>query len=151
MIPDRQHMFSIAQDIGQVQAAYLSTNTIDMGALGTNVFGDSVQYDPGSGGAFQVYCKILEAVVGTSSTILFELVSADNAALSSNLTVLYATAAIPEATLVVGYNVQILVPTGITQRYLGMRYTVGTATTTAGTVSSGIIWDRQTAPTAARG
>lgn len=152
MYTDALLLVSDAQDIGQTEAAYLSTYSIDTwaGAVSTLEYipgtTERAVVDIGKGEPVEMLCQIIEAVVGTSSTIKFELVMADDAALTSNLVVLADSGLIAEATLVAGYRCRLAVPRGgITKRYLGMRYTVGTATTTAGTVTAGIVRDQNTA------
>ena len=48
------------------------------------------------------------------------------------------------ATLIAGYQFRLAVPPGVSKRYLGLRYTVGTAETTAGKVTAGLVIDKQT-------
>jgi hypothetical protein len=52
-----------------------------------------------------------------------------------------------KAALIAGYIFAISgrLPPGITQRYLGLQFVIGTATVTAGTVTAGIVLDEQTA------
>jgi hypothetical protein len=76
----------------------LSTNTIDNGplTLGANQLGDE-----GAGEPLEVSFTVMSApTVGTS--VQFQLVQADDAALSSNLQVLVQTGAFPIASLPIG-------------------------------------------------
>lgn len=151
MIPDKNLMMSDDQDIGQVVGTYLSDRSIDLwneSALPSDVLGNTVPSDPGKGNPVNVLVQITEAVVGTTSTVEFQLVMADNEALSSNLVVLQSTGAIAEATLVAGYQVMLggTLPPGISKRFLGVRYLVAVNTTTAGKVTAFIASDKQTAP-----
>lgn len=146
MILDKQNMFSEAQDLAQAAGNYLSTNTIDLGSPGSPVVGGIVS-DVGRGMPLEVICQITETFTsGGAATVQAQLVMADNAALSSNLTILDETPAIALATLIAGYQFRLrAIPQGITKRYLGMRYVIGTATTTAGEITSGLALSRMSA------
>ncbi|MBC7818068.1 MAG: hypothetical protein IAG10_14355 [Planctomycetaceae bacterium] len=149
MILDKQLMFSEAQavDSGVTFATgnQLSTNTIDLGAVGSQANGGTPIYDIGRGDSIRVMARVVTAFTsGGSATMVFQLVQADNAALSSNLEVLAATNAIAVASLVAGYKAILgFVPQGVTKRYIGMRYVVATANMTAGAVTSGLVIDTQ--------
>lgn len=71
-----------------------------------------------------------------SATLTIDLVDDDNASLSSPATVLNLGTTIAKATLVAGYEIfKGRVPIAkITQRYLGLNYTVATGPMTAGKV-----------------
>jgi len=70
--------------------------------------------------------------------VQFQCVEADNAALTSNLTVLAETPAIAIATLVAGYKVKLpAFPPGA-KRYKGIQYVIAVATTTAGKVTASL-------------
>lgn len=145
MLLDKQNMFSDQQDLAQAAASYLSTNTIDQGAVGTTPFNGSPPADIGRSRQVQVMAEITETFTsGGAATLQVQLVSADNAALSSNLTVLSETPAYALAALTQGKQIPLAYGPGVTQRYLGMRYVIGTAATTAGKVSAGLVMDRQT-------
>lgn len=102
----------------------LSTNTVDLG----------VARDLGQGpeqlfGRFEVTTA---AAGGTS--IECQVIVADDAALTTNVTVIGTTGAIPVATLVAGYRTTCAINPKIAskgQRYVGLRY-VSVGTTTAG-------------------
>ena len=88
----------------------------------------------------------LTATVGTTvtaagaATVTFEIISADDAALTTNVTVHAASPAIGKATLVAGYKQPVMVaPNGggfLFRRYVGMRYTVANGPLTAGTFTT---------------
>ena len=152
---DALEVFSDDQDLSQVVGAYLSDKSIDLwgGARQTTVLGNTPVLDPGRGNELEVVVQVSEAFVGATATVIFELVMADDEALTSNLvSVAQApggsiTVGIPVATLIVGYQVRLrTVPQGITKRYLGMRYNILTATTTAGKVHAYLAKNRNTAP-----
>lgn len=148
MMLDAQACFSDMQDLAKTAAAYLSDNSYDLGAAGTNDMGHTVLKDVGRGQAPEILIQVTETFTsGGAATVAFALVQADNEALDSNLQVLQDTGAIGYATLVAGYKVRLRVPHGVTKRYLGVRYTVATATTTAGKVTAGFITAMDQNPT----
>jgi len=99
----------------------LSTNTIDLGPLtiGGNQVGDT-----GSGEQLFVEFSVLTApTVGT--TVQFQLIQADDAALTSNVQVLNQTDAFPIASLPAGTLVPLNVDPAapyVPKRYVGVRY-----------------------------
>lgn len=145
MLFDLQTLLSDKQSIAQVAGNYLSTNTIDLGVAGTPVLGGTVASDIGRGLPVAVVAQITTAVTSAgAATVQAQLVTADDAALSTNLTVIAQTDAIAKASLVPGYKFRLgTVPPGITQRYLGVRYVIGAATTTAGNVTAGLVLQGQ--------
>jgi hypothetical protein len=104
-------------------AAVLSANTIDLGQ----------NRDMGAG---TDYLK-MRLSVGTAfaglTALTAEIIVADDAALSTNVTVVGSTGAVPVASLVAGARLEAEINTRILskgQRYLGIRYTpAGTGTT----------------------
>jgi len=85
-----------------------------------------------------------EAFAGGTSTN-FEIIIADNAALSSNVVVIGASGAILTASLTLGTNVAVRLNPQIAslgKRYLGARYTVS-GTNSAGKVTADIVMDVQ--------
>ena len=124
--------FNRPSTLQAVTATAVSTDSIDTGLPNRNL---------ASGHDF-----IMTAQVGTAftaagaATMQIEVISADDAALTVNVTSHYITAAIPKATLVAGYRVAMTVPSdagGVKFRqYVGTRYTVATGPMTAGTISS---------------
>mgnify|MGYP001575286605 CR=1 FL=1 len=142
---DALEMLSDDQDLSQVVGAYLSDKSIDMwnGARQTTVLGNTPLLDPGRGNPIEVVVQVTEAFVGATATVLVELVMADDEALTSNLVSLSPapggsiTVGIAVATLVAGYQFRIAaLPVGVSKRYLGLRYNIFTATTTAGKCSA---------------
>ena len=117
--------------VGQLITANstLSTNTIDLGplSLGGNQAGDT-----GAGEQLDISISVLVAPT-TATTVQFQLIQADDAALSSNVQVINQTDAFPIASLPAGT----LVPLHWDQaapyapkRYVGIRY-VSTGSTVA--------------------
>lgn len=142
MLIDSQALFSDAQTLAiSATSNALSTNTIDLGAAGTNALGFSPILDPGRGVPVIVSSRIVLAPGGASSTLKAQLVMADSADLGTNLVVLTQTDDIPVATLVAGYRFRLgALPAGITKRYLGMRYVNGSGNNmTGGGVTSALV------------
>lgn len=129
--------------------ALLSDFSYDTGVAGTppaavQAIG-SIFHDLGRGGALQAFAEVNTTITGAGLTMQCALVMADNAVLSTNLTVLSETPAIAVATLVAGYQFAIgAIPQGISRRFLGFRYTTAVAVATAGTLFAGFLVGRQT-------
>ena len=146
MILDKQNLWSDAQSIAAAAGTVVSTNAIDLGAAQTDTLGNTLPRDPGRGGQVEMIATLTETVTsGGAATVQAQLVSSANADLSSP-TVLQSTAALALATLKAGYQFRLALPAGINQRYIGMQYVIGTATTTAGKVTAGIVAAKQTTP-----
>lgn len=132
MILDETFLFSDDQDLSQVAGAYDSTNVIDLG----------VDRDVGIGVPIPLLIQVTEAFVGATATLKVVLETDDNAAMSSS-EILYTSELIGVATLVAGYKFVMNFLPRANQRYLQLVYTIGTATTTAGTVTAGITFGDQ--------
>ena len=156
MIMDKQLMFEEAVSmIGGKFAVgtQLSTNTIDLRASGLipgpgNTAGNGVISDPGRNwNGLKVFAQIVTTCTsGGATPTTIRVVTADDAALSTNLTIIQETTTIALATMVAGYQFRFdELPPGITQRFLGLQYTVGTTTFTAGAFTAGLLVDKQTA------
>ena len=117
-----------------VTTTAVSTDTVDL----------SIARDMGEGGDLYMNFAMTEAFAGGTSTN-FEIIIADNAALSSNVVVIGASGAIVTASLTLGTNVAVRLNPQIAslgKRYLGARYTVS-GTNTAGKVIADIVMDVQ--------
>jgi len=131
MLFDKQLLWSDEQDISQTQATYASTNVLDLEKASPRQIGP--------GNELYVFWQIIAAVTGTSSTLQVRLVNSAAAGLGSP-TVLLDSGAIAEATLIAGYGITWVVPTDVLLlRYVGLDYTIGTATTDGGTITAGIV------------
>jgi len=107
----------------------LSTNTMDLGplSLGGNQVGDL-----GGGESLEIAIGILAAPTA-ATTVQFQLIQADDAALTSNVQVINQTDAFPIASLPVGTLVPLHVDRAAPyapKRYIGVRY-IGTGTAIA--------------------
>jgi len=131
MITDKLLRVSDAQ---AVTTTAVSTDTVDL----------SVARDIGEGQDLFMNFAVTEAFAGGTSTN-FEVIIADNAALSSNVQVIGASGAIVTASLPLGTNVAVRLNPQIAslgKRYLGARYTVS-GTNSAGKVTADIVMDVQ--------
>lgn len=106
-------------------AAVLSTNTVDL----------SQNRDIGEGNDLLQMLAEVTVVFAGLTALTIEIIQADDAALSSNVTVIGSSGAVPVASLTTGkrLSVQFNPRIGsVGQRYLGARYTpTGTGTTGA--------------------
>ena len=123
----------------------LSTNTIDVGPL---PLGGNQNSDLGTGEPLQLSVRVLTAPTGGTS-VQFQWLQADDAALTVNVQVLSQTDAIPIASLPAG--AQVLVPVArpapfSAKRYRGARYVNVGAIATA-SYFAGLVTDAQSAST----
>lgn len=108
----------------------LSTNTLDLGplSLGGNQAGDI-----GAGNQLELEISVLVAPTAVTD-VTFQLVQADDAALTSNLQVIGQTGAFPIASLPAGTLVPLAVNNAAPyaqKRYVGVRYVASGGTTLA--------------------
>jgi len=127
MITDKNLRVSTDQ---AVTTTAVSSDTIDL----------SVARDIGEGHDLYMNFAMTEAFAGGTSTT-FEVIIADNAALSSNVTVVGSSNAVATASLTLGANVAVRINPligSLGKRYIGARYTVS-GTNTAGKVTADIV------------
>ena len=125
-----------------VANSVVSTNTIDLGPL---TIGGNQAGDTGAGASLEVAFGILAAPL-TATTVQFQLIQADDAALTSNIQVICQT----DAFLIAALPIGTLVPLGLDQaapyapkRFIGVRYISAGATVTALSVTCTIVKDIQ--------
>ena len=111
--------------------AYTSTNVIDLAGVGTGVTGRDI----GMGEDTEIVVEVTQAFAGGTS-MQVQLVTADDAAISVNVTPIMISPTALEAALVVGAKLYLQVDraafANVARRYLALQYiTVGTATTGA--------------------
>ena len=112
----------------------VSTDTIDL----------SIARDIGEGQDLYMNFAVTTALAGGTS-VKFEVIQADNAALSSNVQVIGSSDAVVTASLVAGYNTAVRINPQIAsngKRYLGARYTIS-GTYTSGAVTADVVMDIQ--------
>lgn len=139
-------MLCDGQSLVNAVGTFLSEGSIDAGAVDTMVAAfqarGALPHDIGQGRPVFLNVQIVTDVdsAGGASTLKFELVTADNEALNSNLvSVAISGAAIAEATLVAGYKASfpVILPAGLgADRYYGLRFTVAGEDITAGAVDA---------------
>jgi hypothetical protein len=131
MITDALLRVSSAQ---AVTTTAVSTDTIDL----------SVARDIGEGMELFMNFAVTTAMAGGTS-IKFEIIQADNAALSTNVQVIGSSDAVVTASLVAGYNTAVRFNPQIGsngKRYIGARYTV-VGTYTSGNITADVVTDMQ--------
>jgi len=146
---DAETIVANQQSLVASAGAILSEFSYDLGAAGTPAAAfqavGSIIHDLGRGNGLQAWAQVTTAFASSGNLVTCKcaLVMADDAALTSNLTVLSETPAIACATLVAGYQFRLgTVPPGITKRYLGYRFTTATEDATAGVVMAGFLVGR---------
>lgn len=135
-LQDKNCTLSDDQSVAIAAGTVLSDSSYDLGTGGSIPQGGTAIVDPGRGSGIELDVRVTTTCVGATATLKVELVSATDAALTGSLTVLESTDTVAVASLVAGYKFRLgrTLPAGIAQRYIGLRYTVATATLTAGKV-----------------
>ncbi len=147
MYTDALLRVSVDQDISAVVSTIVSTDSIDLNPDGG--IGQNQAPDIGSGMKIKGSFTITEAVVGTVSTVQFQIITATDAALTTSVVVVGTSIAIPEAQLTLGKNIfvemnqDLLDSQGMVQRFLGAQYVIAVATTTLGLVTTNFVIDVQ--------
>jgi hypothetical protein len=129
------------QSIAQVVGTYVSTNVIDLASLSFGAAPNQPN-DYGAGKQLIVAFSIVTALAGGGATVTFQLVDADDAAISVNPEVLVQTAAIPVANLGLGALVPLTWDRAAPfnpRRYFAARYVIAGATTTTGAVVANVV------------
>ena len=115
----------------QAVTASAISNVID--TIQTGISGNLVSDIGGTSGLYLTIGVPVTAVSAGASTVTFSLESDSTADLATSPSVHWITAAIPKASLVAGYRlITTALPQGAYKRYIGIRYTVGTANLSAG-------------------
>ena len=131
MYVDKDLRLSDSQDLSQTAGSYYSTNAINL----SGVVGDIGSGTP----LYVVICIDAAFTSAGSATVKFEVIDEEDATLDGSSGVILSTKAFAydDTQIGVGKILVIPLPAGIiTQQYLGLKYTIGAATTTAGTVSA---------------
>jgi len=146
MITDKNLRVSEDQVLTLNATSALSTYSInlshDTGTTGVTGKGGGVR-DLGEGKELFFNFAITTAVASAATSVTFEIVAADNAALTTNLVVLASTGAVGYASLTAGANIVLPVPPKIGstgKAYIGARYTTaGDNSAGAGKVTTDIV------------
>ena len=127
------------QDLSQVAAAYNSENIVDTGNA-TNI-----ARDMGEGEPLYIVFTVTEAFVGVGATVAINCVVSAATALTTPTTVgSIAATAVGSLTLGTQFVVRINpLVASLGLRYLGVIYSIATATTTAGTMTAHVVTDFQ--------
>lgn len=123
MIIDANTIFSGALSAAGVMTGQTVTGT-NTSVLSTNTYDLGVARDIGKGAPLEVAIEVMTAASGGTS-VQFQIIEADDAALTTNVQVVVQTDAIPVATLAAGVQVPLhidRVDPYPARRYLGIRY-----------------------------
>jgi len=125
------------------RSEFADATALSTAGTGIANFGDimdltAVTSDLGHGEPVYLVIQVTTAVTSAgAATVVFSLVSDAGAiATDGSATQHIASAAIPKATLVAGYELAIPLPAGDYERYIGVQQNVGTAALTAGAVNA---------------
>jgi len=126
---DKQCLLSDSQDLGQTANDYYSTYTYNLG---------DVDGDIGSGAPLWIEFVVDEAFTSAgSATVVIAIIDEADTTLDGSSVVIIQTAALAYTVLTEGKKIALALPAGlITQQYIGVKYTIAGATTTAGTISA---------------
>lgn len=131
MINDALTVFSGGMSAAGVLSYQTVTGTGNV--LATNAIDLGVQREIGQGEGINLLAQVGAAQVGPTS-VEIQVITADDSGLSSNVTVVGSSGAIPAASLIAGARFPIAVNPRIGvkgQRYMGVRYLI-TGTSTGG-------------------
>ena len=147
MILSAEHLLSDDQDLAQAAGSYASTNYHDFGAPGTPYgAAAALSRDLAFGEPVPFEALVTEAFTSGGAATLIAVVQADDDSAFGSPTTILTSKTWAVADLLAGVNLfaGLYLPTGITERYLRINYTIGTAAMTAGKVTAGVSGGRQT-------
>lgn len=152
MIFDKGFLFDDAVSLAQAAGSYLSSFSFDTwqgntAAVGSPPIGGPLINDIGRATTeLDLIVQIVTTFTsGGAATLQVQIVMADDATLATNLVVLDETRVHALADLVAGKYLELPgLPPGVTSRFLGLRYIIGTAAMTAGAITAGFTKGRQT-------
>ncbi len=133
------------QDISVAVSTVVSTDSIDLNPDAG--IGQNQPPDIGSGMKIKAAFVITEAVVGTTSTVQFQIITDSTADLATTPIVIGTSRAIIEANLTLGQIIYVEMnqdfndTQGHVQRFLGAQYVIAVNTTTLGTVTTNFVID----------
>lgn len=104
----------------------------------------SVASDLGEGHPIYLFARVSTAATsGGSATLVLQLVTADNEALTTNVEVVWQTPSFPVASLTLNARLaQVSLPYYNYRRWIGLRQVIGTAALTAGAVEAFLTTDQ---------
>lgn len=130
--------FLNVSDPQSLTATAISEHVIDLGPLG-GATANTIR-DIGAGEALYLHVVVSTTLdsAGEAATLTVTLESDSAAGLDSSATTHWSSGSIAEASLVAGYWIAkgVPLPPGNYERYLGLRYTVGTENFTSGAVKA---------------
>ena len=126
---------TVGQDLSQVVGTYNSESIVDLGTA----------RDIGEGEPLYIVFTVTEAFVGATATVAMNCVVSAAAALTTPTTV-GSVSATAVASLTLGAQLVVRINPLVASlglRYLGVIYTIATATTTAGTMTAHVVTNFQ--------
>lgn len=141
MIFSEELKFSNNQDLSQVAATYASTNIIDTGSPGT-VYGAAAALakDAGPGHPIPVLVQVTETFTsGGAATLQVQIETDTDEGMATNNEVIAQSRVYALAELVAGMQFEVQYLPNRARQFLRVNYIIGTATTTAGTCTAGIV------------
>jgi hypothetical protein len=149
---DKQALFSDQQAVVAAAGNVLATNSYDQGTPGSTVLGGTaVPQDLGRGNKAELLAQVTEQFTSGTSTAtvraqLIQGTGVDGAGqINAGLEVLQETDPILVTALKPGYKFRLGLPHGITKKYISMRYVIAVEATTAGKITSGLVFNKDTA------
>lgn len=132
--------YTTGEDLAQVVGNYLFTKSIPNGAADTPPLGSPLIADLGRASQLDILGVVTTAFTsGGAATLQFQVVQADDAALTANLEVLRETRALGYAGFTKGVRVNMGKIPPMSRANLGLRCVIGGATTTAGKMAAGLV------------
>ena len=129
-------MWSDDQSVAATASTVTSTNVLDLG----NAF-------MGEGEPKDILIQMTTALVGATATLQVKLISDSAADFSVAPQTDWDSGAIAVGTCAAGYKFKLSsLPPGMKQ-YAKLTYTIGTATTTAGAITAGLVGEQNSNPT----
>ncbi len=139
MIIDKQLQFADGTWAPTATGVNISPNVYNTAPLG-GVPNANGGIDLGEGDVLWLVITVkTTATSGGAATVTFNIRTDSNANLTTSPVDLAATAAIPYATLVAGYQIKMPLPTGSYKEFIGVNAVIGTAVLTAGAFEAEIV------------
>jgi hypothetical protein len=146
MIFSENLKFSDDQDLAQTAGTYNSTNVINTGAAGT-VYGaaSALSRNVGPGQPVPFLAQVTEDFASAGAcTLQFQIETADEEAFDTTNVVVAESRAYSKTESVAGLQWGVQVMPADLKQFIRVNYVIGTATTTAGKATAGIVHGVQT-------